>query len=86
MVERILGAGGVAGTSPGAELPALFVSRFNLAVNPELTRIAFGHRVDGVDFYHSAIMLTTADAAELASLLTKLIAESQQKARSVKPS
>jgi len=59
---------------PNQDRPSLFVNRFYAGVSPDMTRISFGETVDGTKTaYHTAIIMSTSDAKELADLILKLI-------------
>ena len=56
------------------EVPAILVNHFQIAVQPDITRIAFGEKMPGMDAnFHSAISLTTLVAERLAKVLLNSI-------------
>ena len=63
---------------PGQEIMPQHVNRFHVVANPNHVRIIFGDAAIGTDAtMHTAVVMTTADAQELANLLSKLIEESR---------
>ncbi len=67
---------------PGSEIQPQFVNRFHVYVDALHTRIIFGDAVVGITAtFHSSIVMTTANATELAELLTKLIKQNQSTAK-----
>lgn len=59
--------------TPGAGIPALFSNRFYIYANAQTTRIVFSEGLGGETINsHTAIVMPSTDAAELARLLTEL--------------
>ena len=61
------------------QLPAIFTNQFQLIVNPFTTRITFcDEPMTGITpVVHTAVVMKTSDAKQLAALLAKLIAENE---------
>lgn len=61
---------------PGSGIEATFTNRFWAYANPSIVRLIFGDSAGGIDLaYHSAVVMQTSDAKELAALLIRLIAQ-----------
>lgn len=64
--------------TPGASLPALFTNRFYIIANPVTTRIVFSEGIGGQTINtHTAIILPTTDALDLAKVLMDTIARNR---------
>jgi len=67
---------------PGLELTPLFCNRFNVTLGIMTTRIAFGEFVVGNpeadSNFHTAVVLPTIDALELARLIVALFDQNPQ--------
>lgn len=60
---------------PGASIPATFSNLFHVVVGPVTTRLVFSEGLAGETINtHTAIVMPTADAADLARILTDTIA------------
>jgi hypothetical protein len=63
----------------GEALAPTYTNRFTVRVGPEVTRITFGEVVEGVEATaHTAVVMLTRDASELASLIRTLIDQNQK--------
>jgi hypothetical protein len=55
-------------------IPATYVNRFHVWVDGDNVKIAFGESGQQGDVLHSAVFLSVANAKELGTLLTRLLA------------
>lgn len=66
---------------PGTGLPTPFANRFIIYASPDVTRIVFSDAVIGTEGVpHSAVMLRTSDALQLANSLIELVGQLQKAA------
>ena len=59
-------------------IPAIYSNHFQLAVNPDITRITFGEKVGELANMHSSIAVTTAGAELLANIILESIEKNKQ--------